>query len=142
MTRTRSAAAPSFKQLVKSIPPRQAAFLLDILQSVKTIHSYIAGLTHEQFLADTKTQDAVLRRFLVAGEAAARLTPETCAEFPNIPFHKIAGMRNRVVHDYGDIATGSRAISVQPRINAPDLADIAYPCQNRSLLWLTLLHLC
>jgi len=70
---------------------------------VKTIHSYIAGLTHEQFLADTKTQDAVLRRFLVAGEAAARLTPETCAEFPNIPFRKIAGMRNRVVHDYGNV---------------------------------------
>ena len=62
-----------------------------------------AGQTHEQFLKDIKTQDAVLRRFLVAGEAAARLAPETCAEFPNIPFHKIAGMRNRVVHDYGNV---------------------------------------
>jgi uncharacterized protein with HEPN domain len=37
----------------------------------------------------------------VAGEAAARLSPETCAEFSSIPFHKISGMRNRVVHDYG-----------------------------------------
>ncbi len=67
------------------------------------IQSYFAGQTHEQFLADTKTQDAVLRRFLVAGEAAARLAPGTCAEFPNIPFHKIAGMRNWVVHDYGNV---------------------------------------
>jgi hypothetical protein len=40
---------------------------------------------------------------LVAGEAAARLAPETCAEFPNVSFHKIAGMRNRVVHDYGNV---------------------------------------
>ena len=39
----------------------------------------------------------------MAGEAAARLTPETCAEFPGIPFHKIAGMRNRVVRDYGHV---------------------------------------
>jgi uncharacterized protein with HEPN domain len=39
----------------------------------------------------------------VAGEAAARLTPETCAEFPAIPFPKIVGMRNRVVHDYGNV---------------------------------------
>lgn len=88
---------------MKSFPSRQAAYLLDILRSVKTIQSYVAGLTLEQFLNDIKTQDAVLRRFLVAGEAAARLTPETCAEFPNIPFHKISGMRNRVVHDYGNV---------------------------------------
>lgn len=54
-------------------------------------------------MQDGKTQDAVLRRFQVAGEAAARLTPETRAEFPNIPFHKIVGMRNRVVHDYGNV---------------------------------------
>jgi uncharacterized protein with HEPN domain len=88
---------------VKSIPPRQAAYLLDIFRSVKTIRTYVAGQTHKEFLADTKTQDAVLRRFLVAGEAAARLMPETCGEFPNIPFHKIAGMRNRIVHDYGNV---------------------------------------
>ena len=88
---------------MKSIPPRQAAYLLDIFRSVKTIQSYVAGQTREQFLEDTRTQDAVLRRFLVAGEAAARLTPETCAEFPAIPFHKISGMRNRVVHDYGNV---------------------------------------
>ena len=76
---------------------------MDIFRSVKTIQSYVAGQSHEQFFQDTKTQDAVLRRFLIAGEAAARLTAETCAEFPNIPFHKIAGMRNRVIHDYGNV---------------------------------------
>jgi len=88
---------------VKSIPLRQAAYLLDIFRSGKAIQSYVAGQTHEQFLDDAETQDAVLRRFLVAGEAAARLTPETCAEFANIPFHKIVGMRNRIVHDYGNV---------------------------------------
>jgi len=88
---------------VTSIPPRQVAYLLDIYKSVQAIQSYIAGQTHEDFLKDPKTQDAVLRRFLVAGEAAARLTPETCGEFPEIPFPKIVGMRNRVVHDYGNV---------------------------------------
>lgn len=38
-----------------------------------------------------------------AGEAPARLTPETCTTFPGIPFSKIIGMRNRVVHDYGNV---------------------------------------
>ena len=86
-----------------SIPPRQVAYLLDILKSVQAIQSYIAGHSQEAFLKDAKTQDAVLRRFLVAGEAAAHLTPETCAEFPGIPVHRIVGMRNRVVHDYGNV---------------------------------------
>jgi uncharacterized protein with HEPN domain len=85
------------------MPPKQVAYLLDIFRSIEAIQSYVAGQTHEDFLKDAKTQDAVLRRFLVAGEAAARLTPETCAEFPAIPFPKIVGMRNRVVHDYGNV---------------------------------------
>ena len=46
------------------MPPRQAAYLLDILRSVETIQRYVAGQTREQFLKDAKTQDAVLRRFL------------------------------------------------------------------------------
>jgi uncharacterized protein with HEPN domain len=45
----------------------------------------------------------VLRRLLVIGEAAAHLTPETEAYFEEIPFRKMAGLRNRVVHDYGQI---------------------------------------
>jgi len=76
---------------VQSIPPKQAAYLLDIFHSIELIQSYVAGQTNEQLLKDGKKQDPVLRRILVAGEAAARLTPETCAEFPNIPFHKIVG---------------------------------------------------
>jgi uncharacterized protein with HEPN domain len=83
--------------------PRQAAYLLDIFNSVKAIQSYTAGFSREQFFQDAKTQDAVLRRLLVSGEAAARLTEETRALFPGIPFHKIIGMRNRVVHDYGQV---------------------------------------
>ncbi len=86
-----------------SIPRRQVAYLLDIFKSVQAIQFYVAGQTAEEFLKDPKTQDAVLRRFLVAGEAATRLTPETRAEFPQIPFPKIVGMRNRVVHDYGNV---------------------------------------
>jgi len=82
---------------------RHAAYLLDIFQSAKAIKNYTVGYGREEFLQDSKTQDAVLRRFLVAGEAAARLTEETRSQFPKIPFVKIVGMRNRVVHDYGQV---------------------------------------
>lgn len=64
---------------------------------------YIAGYTREKFEADGRTRDAVLRRLLVIGEAASHLSPETLSRFPELPFRKMIGMRNRVVHDYGAI---------------------------------------
>jgi len=85
------------------MPPKQAAYLLDMLQAARAVQEYLAGYTHDDFLADLKTQDAVLRRLLVLGEAAARVTPEMRAAIPAIPFSSIIGMRNRIVHDYGHI---------------------------------------
>ena len=85
--------------------PRQAAYLLDILRSAEVIEAYIGVQTREEFLRDAKTQDAVLRRLLIAGEAA-HVDQETEARFDRIPFRKMAGLRNRVVHDYGQIDMG------------------------------------
>lgn len=87
----------------KSIQDRQAAFLLDILHSAQAIETYIRGYSRDKFLRDPKTQDAVLRRLLVIGEAAGQLSEETSALFGKLPFRKMAGLRNRVVHDYGHI---------------------------------------
>lgn len=82
---------------------KQAAYLLDILHSAAIIQTYIEDHSRDDFLRDPKTQDAVLRRLLVIGEAAARLTAETELRFRNVPFRKMAGMRNRLVHDYGQV---------------------------------------
>jgi uncharacterized protein with HEPN domain len=82
---------------------RQRAYLLDILHSAEIVEDYIAGYSPELFLEDVRTQDAVLRRLLVIGEAAARLSDETKAAFENVPFGKIVGMRNKIVHDYGQV---------------------------------------
>ena len=76
---------------MRSLPPSQSAYLLDIMRSLEAIQRYVAGQTREDFL------------ILVAGEAAARLTPETRAEFPVVPFHRMVAMRHRVVHDYGNV---------------------------------------
>ena len=82
---------------------KQPGLLRDILDSAKAIQQYMAGVTHEQFLADTEKQDAVLRRFEIIGEAASRLSPEPQALFPNLPFRAMRGMRNIIAHDYGDV---------------------------------------
>ena len=82
---------------------KQMGLLEDLLHSGTAIRQYLEGVSYEAFVANTEKQDAVLRRFEILGEAASRLTPETKALFPDIPFRAMRGMRNIIAHDYGDI---------------------------------------
>jgi len=74
--------------------------LEDILNSIDKISSYTSGISYDQFLADDKTIDAVIRNFEIIGEAANRLPDEIRERYPKIDWHRIRGFRNRIVHDY------------------------------------------
>jgi len=74
--------------------------LEDIIESANKILVYTGGLSFEQFLADGRTVDAVIRNFEIIGEAANRLPEEIRDQYPNIDWHRIRGFRNRIVHDY------------------------------------------
>jgi len=74
--------------------------LEDIVESANKILLYTAGLSFEQFLADGKTVDAVVRNFEIIGEVASRLPEEIKDQYPSIDWHRIRGFRNRIVHDY------------------------------------------
>jgi uncharacterized protein with HEPN domain len=82
---------------------KQPGLLRDILDSAKAIQHYMEGVTRDQFLTNTEKQDAILRRLEVIGEAASRLSPETQALFPSLPFRSMRGMRNIIAHDYGEV---------------------------------------
>lgn len=62
--------------------------------------AYTANLSYDQFLADTKTQDAVLRNIEVIGEAAKRLSSSLKKAHPDIPWRDMAGVRDKVIHHY------------------------------------------
>jgi len=80
---------------------RSSALLIeDIIDSGRKILSYTDGLTFDQFIADDKTVDAVIRNFEIIGEAANRLSEEFKEKYPDIDWHRIRGFRNRIVHDY------------------------------------------
>jgi uncharacterized protein with HEPN domain len=80
---------------------RQPGLLIeDITESGNKILAYTQNLTFDQFIADSKTVDAVIRNFEIIGEAAARLPEEFKDKYPDIDWHRIRGFRNRIVHDY------------------------------------------
>ncbi len=64
----------------------------DILDSSNKILLYSAGMTYEEFIADSKTVDAVIRNFEIIGEAANRLPDDFKEIHPNIDWHKIRGL--------------------------------------------------
>ena len=83
------------------MPKRDAELLVeDMLEALRKIDSYTAGMDHSAFLQDEKTVDAVVRNLEVLGEAARQIPDEFAAGHPNVPWRKITGLRNRIVHDY------------------------------------------
>lgn len=74
--------------------------LEDILESAEKIITYTQSLTYDEFIADSKTIDAVIRNFEIIGEAANRLPDELKDNSEEINWHKLRGLTNRIVHGY------------------------------------------
>lgn len=80
---------------------RDVRFLLDdILSSIAKIQRYVGTMDQEQFLSDEKTTDAVVRNIEIIGEATRQLPIDFTEQYPAIPWHQMAGLRNRIVHEY------------------------------------------
>ncbi len=72
----------------------------DIIELVALIDRTLARMDRVTFLEDEDAQDAVAFRLLHIGEAAGTLAPEARALAADVPWQLIAGMRNRLAHDY------------------------------------------
>ena len=74
--------------------------LADISEAVEKAMRYAAGMSFEIFSQDDKTVDAIVRNLEIIGEAANRLPHEFRERHSEIQWHKIIGLRNRVIHEY------------------------------------------
>jgi hypothetical protein len=72
----------------------------DILNSIKSIHSYTEGMSFRDFEEDPKTKDAVVMHFIIIGEASSRLPENFKIAQNQIPWNEMRGLRNRIAHDY------------------------------------------
>lgn len=70
-----------------------------IKEHILAIRSYLPA-DKAAYLADTKAQDAILMRLLELGEEISKLSENFKREHPALPWYKIAGLRNRLAHDY------------------------------------------
>ncbi len=82
---------------------RDKEVILDIVEAVRKVLGYTAGVTFTEFLSNDEKQDAVLRRIMVIGEATKRLSADFRQRYPEIPWRDIAGMRDIIAHEYNRI---------------------------------------
>jgi len=76
------------------------AYLQHVLDAILKVESYLLGLDESAFLADTRTQDAVVRQLEIIGEATKKVSSEVRGRNSDTPWQDIAGMIDKLVHDY------------------------------------------
>jgi uncharacterized protein with HEPN domain len=85
---------------------RLGDYLDQMLTAANDARRFVDGMSKEDFLADKRTQQAVVMSLVIIGEAAARIMDkhiEFIADHPEIPWRGMRGMRNRVAHGYFDV---------------------------------------
>jgi uncharacterized protein with HEPN domain len=77
-----------------------ADYLQDILDSINEIRDFTEGISFDEFAADKKTINAVLRSIEVMGEASRRIPEEIRSRYSQVPWRKMTGMRDKLIHEY------------------------------------------
>ena len=72
----------------------------DVLDSIAKIEQYTQAIDEQDFLANTQLQDAVLRRLEIMGEAVKNIPLTFRDRYPDVPWKKIAGLRDVLIHEY------------------------------------------
>jgi uncharacterized protein with HEPN domain len=74
--------------------------LEDILEAAAKIEHYTKNLSRDDFVSNSMVVDAVVRNLEIIGEAAKNVPAEVQNKLQNVPWKKLAGIRNRIVHEY------------------------------------------
>jgi len=75
-------------------------YLKHILDAISRIGEYTKNVDYNTFLKNNLVQDGVIRQIEIIGEATKRLSREIKEKYPKIPWKDIAGMRDKLIHDY------------------------------------------
>jgi len=79
---------------------RDEAYLLDMLIAAREAKQFCEELSWERFRNSSLHQHAIAKALENVGEAARKVSEDTKAAHPEIPWNRIVGLRHRIVHDY------------------------------------------
>ena len=85
------------------MPNRDRETLFDMQRAAVKINRFKQDLTRQSFLADDKTQSAIVFQLLIIGEATKRLSMSLRQQYPRVPWSLMAGMRDNLIHEYDNI---------------------------------------
>ncbi len=75
-------------------------YLKHILDAIFRIEEYTQGIEYEDFMDNYLVQDGVIRQIEIIGEATKKLSTGIRNRYSEIPWKDIAGMRDKLIHDY------------------------------------------
>lgn len=75
-------------------------YINDLLEACEDILSFTKDMSYSDFASDRKTVNAVTRSLEVIGEATKKLPMTFRNNYPNVPWKQMAGMRDKLIHEY------------------------------------------
>jgi uncharacterized protein with HEPN domain len=80
-------------------------YLNDILEAIDDIQSFIKDMSFKGLESDKKTLYAVIRCLEILGEAVRKIPKNVKERYPDIPWKEIAGIRDKLIHEYFGVDT-------------------------------------
>ena len=97
----------------------QLVLVHDLVDAIDKIEAYTKGMSEEDFFGDARTQDAVIRRLEIIGEATKNISLDFKDRHSDLPWKRLAGLRDILIHKYFDVR--SKAIWEMLKVDLPPL---------------------
>ena len=75
-------------------------YLRHILDAINTVEKYLYDVNEKRFNQTQLLQDGVIRQIEIVGEAVRHISQDIRRTYPEIPWQDVAGMRDKLIHDY------------------------------------------
>lgn len=80
--------------------PEYKSVIERILVNINNIGTLLNSITEESFMTELKDFNAICLEFIQIGEKVNLLPEEFYESYPDVPWHELYGLRNRIVHGY------------------------------------------
>ncbi|HEY4674468.1 MAG TPA: DUF86 domain-containing protein [Candidatus Bathyarchaeia archaeon] len=97
-------------------------YVEDIVKAMDDATGFVEGMEYDDFVTDRKTIYAVIRTIEIIGEAVKKIPDEVKNRYPKIPWKEMAGMRDKIIHEYSGVDL--RRVWNTVKNDIPDLRPI------------------